>query len=83
MQQEIQKKKFTPFAKHHAHALHSPYWWLRCLFWKAEHRFILTRWYHNLLVWDLLKKPWLTQTLEHLLNPILGKSVVMYFTKDQ
>ncbi|HOY24266.1 MAG TPA: SAM-dependent methyltransferase, partial [Cellvibrio sp.] len=34
------------------------------------------------LVWDLMQKPWITQTLEKLLNPVLGKSVVMHFRKD-
>ncbi len=74
------------FCYHHthwAHALHVPYWWLRCAFWQWGERFPLTRWYHALLVWDMLKRPWLTQTLERVLNPIMGKSVVMYFTKTE
>jgi hypothetical protein len=32
-----------------------------------------------LLVWDLIKRPWITRKTEELLNPVLGKSVVMYF----
>jgi hypothetical protein len=28
-----------------------------------------------------MKQPWITRTLEKLLNPLLGKSVVMYFIK--
>lgn len=67
--------------RHYAHALHSPYWWLKCIFWKTQDSNGLIRVYHRLLVWDLMKKPWLTQCLEKILNPILGKSVVLYFNK--
>lgn len=70
------------FQHHHwAHALHVPFWWLKCLFWKSQDRNLLVRSYHKLLVWDLLQRPWLTQTLERCLNPLMGKSVVMYFNK--
>ena len=41
----------------------------------------LVRGYHRLLVWDLMKKPWITQLLDRLLNPFIGKSVVMYFVR--
>jgi hypothetical protein len=34
------------------------------------------------LVWDLMRGPWLTRTLDRLLNPIMGKSVVLYFTRN-
>lgn len=36
-----------------------------------------------MLVWDLMKKPALTQTAERLLNPVLGKSVVLYARKPE
>lgn len=67
---------------HHAHALHSPYWWLKCLLWERQDRSHLIRLYHKLLVWDLMQKPWLTQTLEKLLNPVMGKSVVFYYRAE-
>lgn len=67
------------YKQHWSHALHSPYWWLKCLFWKNTKDNFLLRGYHALLVWDLMKKPTLTVYLEKLLNPIIGKSVVMYF----
>ena len=35
----------------------------------------------EVLVWDLMERPRLTRWLEALLNPVLGKSVVMYFQK--
>ena len=68
---------------HYAHALHVPYWWLKCLFWRepGEREAILVRLYHRFLVWDLMKKPFICFIAEKLLNPIMGKSVVMYFQK--
>ena len=40
-------------------------------------------WYagHSLDVWELMKKPALTRWLEAILNPLMGKSIVMYFKK--
>ena len=42
----------------------------------------MVRGYHRLLVWDLMRKPAITRRLEKMLNPILGKSIVMYFIKE-
>lgn len=77
----IKRKKYVFLKEHRAHALHTPYWWLRCLFWNNGKENKLSRQYHKLLVWDLIKKPRLTFLLEKALNPILGKSVVLYFKK--
>jgi SAM-dependent methyltransferase len=68
---------------HHAHALHSPFWWLKCAVGvsNAEHPAVAA--YHKLLVWDLMRRPKVTQLTEALLNPVVGKSVAMYFTKLQ
>lgn len=78
---EISQRGFTPYHRHFAHGLHSPYWWLKCLFWREHNDVWLTRQYHKLLVWDLLKKPWITRKLEQLINPILGKSIALYYMK--
>lgn len=67
--------------RHHAHALHSPYWWLKCAVGVDNDDNPLVQAYHKLLVWDLMAKPTLTQTAEKLLNPVLGKSVVLYARK--
>lgn len=68
------------FARHKAHALHAPYWWLKCLFWgRDEHPLVSA--YHRFLVWDLMEKPPLTRWMEKLLNPLLGKSIALYFVK--
>ena len=70
------------FARHWAHALHVPYWWLKCLFWDRGDDHPLVRGYHRFLVWDLMQAPWLTRTLERILNPLMGKSVVMYYVNE-
>jgi SAM-dependent methyltransferase len=79
LKQRIQSMGLTFLARHWAHSLHVPYWWLKCLFWNSADDNVLVRGYHRMLVWDLMQRPWLTQTLDRLLNPVLGKSVVMYF----
>jgi len=66
---------------HWAHGLHSPYWWLQCLFWKTKETSYIVNLYHKLLVWDLMKKPLLTKIFEAILQPLIGKSLVMYFKK--
>ena len=66
---------------HWAHGLHSPYWWLQCLFWNNRDSSYLIKLYHKFLVWDLIKKPIFTRILEFILQPLIGKSLVMYFEK--
>jgi SAM-dependent methyltransferase len=71
----------TPAGSHHAHGLHSAYWWLKCAVGVHDDTHPAVRAYHRLLVWDMMQRPWLTQTAERLLNPVLGKSVVVYLRK--
>lgn len=66
---------------HYAHGLHSPYWWLKCAAGPTNAENKLVNLYHELLVWDMMKKPRLTRTLEKMLNPFIGKSVVFYAKK--
>jgi len=63
---------------HHAHALHSPYWWLRCALGMSREQAVAARLYHRFLVYDLMRRPRWTRSLERVLNPMLGKSVVLY-----
>jgi SAM-dependent methyltransferase len=65
----------------YAHGLHSPYWWLKCAVGVNNDDHPLVRQYHRLLVWDIMKRPWLTRTAEKALNPLVGKSLVLYFDK--
>ncbi len=64
----------------HAHALHAPYWWLKCLVGVSQDHWAVTA-YHRLLVWDMMKAPRLTRSAESALDPLIGKSVALYFTK--
>jgi SAM-dependent methyltransferase len=68
---------------HHAHALHSPFWWLKCLVGTSNSDHPAVKAYHQLLVWDLMSRPWLTRTAESVLNPFIGKSVALYFEKPE
>jgi len=69
-----------PFDEHRVHALHSPYWWLRCTV--GPNRPVedsrLVSLYHRLLAWDIVKAPRTTRVVERLLAPVLGKSLVVY-----
>jgi hypothetical protein len=67
---------------HHAHALHSPYWWLRCAVGVERDEHPLVRAYHRLLVWDIVRAPLLTRALDRALNPLLGKSLVIYLDRS-
>lgn len=68
---------------HHAHALHSPYWWLRCALGVDNEDHPAVAAYHRLLVWDIMAAPALTRVPEHLLNPVLGKSLVVYLVRER
>jgi hypothetical protein len=69
-----------PTDTHHAHALHAPYWWLKCAV-GVDRDTAAVRAYHRLLVWDLAHRPWLTRTAERWLDPVFGKSFVIYADK--
>ena len=66
---------------HHAHALHSPYWWLKCAVGVHDDDHPLARAYHRLLVWDIMSAPKVTRLADRALNPVLGKSLVVYATR--
>lgn len=78
---KIRGAGLKPYGTHHAHALHSPYWWLKCAFGVDNDKALPVRAYHKLLVWDIMKKPLATRVAEQALNPLIGKSFVAYATK--
>lgn len=84
LRNDMESTGFICFGKHHAHSLHVPYWWLKCLFWRepGEPNASIVDRYHQFLTWDLMQQPFITRFLDKLLNPIMGKSVVMYFVKS-
>lgn len=68
---------------HHAHGLHSPFWWLKCALGVSNSDHPMVSAYHRMLVWDLMRRPRITRVAEAVLNPLVGKSVAMYFVKPQ
>ncbi len=73
-----------PGAAHHAHALHTPYWWLRCAVGPTNETNPLVRAYHAVLLWDIAgRRPHsrITRLLDRVGNPLLGKSLVVYASK--
>jgi len=84
VREKLRGAGLDPVDSHRAHALHSPYWWIRCAV--GVNNEVDDNWsvktYHKLLEWDIVKQPWLTRTAEKVLNPVLGKSLVVYATKS-
>ncbi|RFU19838.1 class I SAM-dependent methyltransferase [Geodermatophilus marinus] len=70
----------VPGEQHHAHALHAPFWWLKCAV-GVDRDSAAVRTYHRLLVHDLVRRPWYTRAAERLLDPVLGKSLAVYAGK--
>jgi SAM-dependent methyltransferase len=81
LRRRLRRAGLVPGRSHHAHALHSPYWWLRCAIGIGREDNRLVRAYHRLLVWDITAKSPLTRGPEAVLNPVLGKSLVIYARK--
>jgi SAM-dependent methyltransferase len=69
---------------HHAHALHTPYWWLKCAVGVTNDDHPLVKAYHQVLLWDIVgRRPHsiVTRLLDRVANPVLGKSLVIYAEK--
>jgi SAM-dependent methyltransferase len=70
-----------PTGSHLAHALHTPYWWLKCAVGPTNDDNRLVAAYRRLLEWDITDQPAVTRLAELALNPVLGKSIAVYATK--
>ena len=77
LRSKIREVGLLPCGWDRAHALHSPYWWLKCAVGPSNDKHRLVRAYHRMLVWDIVQNPWITRTVDRLLNPIIGKSIVL------
>ena len=66
---------------HRAHALHSPYWWLKCAVGTRNDDHPLVRRYRRFLEWDIVQQPRSTRLADRVLSPVLGKSIVFYASK--
>ena len=81
LRDRLRASGLQPGRSHHAHALHSAYWWLRCAGGPTNDSNPLVKAYHRLLVGDITDAPAVTRLTERLLNPVIGKSVVVYATR--
>ncbi|OKJ10268.1 class I SAM-dependent methyltransferase [Kitasatospora sp. CB01950] len=84
--EKVREAGLQPYGNHHAHALHSPYWWIKCAVGVNNDKALPVRAFHQLLVWDIVGTPVissLTKAAEKALNPVIGKSFVVYASKPQ
>jgi SAM-dependent methyltransferase len=81
LRKKLERSGFRIYKHHFAHALHSPYWWLKCWVGLNREEDSRVKLYHRLLVWDMMQRPMLTRVLESALQPFIGKSVVFYGRK--
>jgi hypothetical protein len=65
----------------YAHGLHSPYWWIKCAVGVRNDDHPLAKAYHRLLVWEIMKNPRTLRVAGRVLDPLIGKSMVLYFRK--
>ena len=79
---KVRAAGLTVAGQHHAHALHSPYWWLKCAVGVTNDDHPLVSRYRKILEWDIVKAPRITRLTDRALNPVLGKSLVVYATKS-
>jgi len=78
---KLTRSGLTVTGQHHAHALHSPYWWVKCAVGVRNDDHPLASAFHRLLVWDIMRRPAVTRIADQALNPLIGKSLVVYADK--
>lgn len=84
--ERVRESGLEPYGQHHAHALHSPYWWIKCAVGVNNDKALPVKAYHQLLVWDIVGTPVIsriTKAAEKALNPVIGKSFVVYASKPR
>src|SRR5581483_2355163 len=81
LEAKLARAGLTVSGHHHAHALHAPYWWLKCAVGVHHDDHPLARAYHRLLVWEIMKQPAVMRLADRALNPLIGKSIVVYAAK--
>lgn len=71
----------VPTGRHHAHALHAPYWWLRCAVGveRSDQPWVAA--YHRVLVREITSPGSRLARVGRRLDPVLGKSLVVYLAK--
>jgi SAM-dependent methyltransferase len=81
LEQKLERAGLFLRGSHHAHAFHSPYWWLKCVYGLDNAEAAPVKRYHDFLCHLIEHNPsWAART-ERALNPVLGKSLVVYGEK--
>jgi len=80
---KLRSAGLTVTGSHHAHALHSPYWWLKCAVGPQREDSRAVNAYKKFLEWDIISAPRITRIADRILNPVLGKSLAVYATKPK
>ena len=81
LEQKLEAAGLWLRGSHHAHSLHSPYWWLKCTFGLDNTGAWPVRKYHDFLTYQIVRNPKWLATVDRTLNPVLGKSLVVYTQK--
>jgi SAM-dependent methyltransferase len=78
---KLRSAGLTVTGSHHAHALHSPYWWLKCAVGPRRNDVRAVNAYQRVLEWEIMNRPRSMALLERGLAPVLGKSFIVYGVK--
>lgn len=81
LERKLERSGLVMRGSQHAHALHSPYWWLKCTFGIENTEVWPVSKYHDFLVYQIERQPKWVAGLDRALNPVLGKSLVIYTEK--
>ena len=83
LRNDIEAMGFKYLTRHLTHGLHCPYWWLKCAVGIDNDDHFLVRRYRRLLEAEILHNPPALRLLSRLSDPLMGKSLVMYFDKPE
>ena len=80
---KVVKRGLVHEGKDYAHGLHAPYWWLKCAVGVDNDRHPLVKAYHRVLTWEIVANPRVLRWAGKVLDPVIGKSLVLYFRKPE
>jgi cyclopropane fatty-acyl-phospholipid synthase-like methyltransferase len=81
LEQDLEAAGVWLRGSHHAHGLHTPYWWIRCAGGVNQPDRPIAKRYHDLLVYQLMKNPKWLAAVDRAINLVMGKSLVIYTQK--
>ena len=82
LEANLRSAGLTVTGSHHAHALHSPYWWLKCAVGPRREDSRAVNAYKRFLEWDIIERPASVRVAERVLSPVMGKSLIVYACKQ-